>query len=79
MSLSSQFRSCVRQQLTAAALAILGALAGCSSAHLPDTAEPPAARSATPAAAPAVPERERATLQRERARWVAADWSELPG
>jgi membrane-bound lytic murein transglycosylase A len=79
MSLSSQFRACVRHQLAVAALAILGALVGCSSTHLPDTAESPAARSTTPAAPPTVQERERATLQRERARWVAADWSELPG
>ena len=68
-----------RQSLwRAAALAILGVLAACSSAHLPDPGEP-APRAVTAAPPVAVAERERATLQRERARWVAADWSELPG
>ena len=66
------------------ALAILGLLVGCSTPPLPGTA--PAVRDAgsiasaaqpgrtpTPATNPAV------APQRERSRWIAAEWSELPG
>ncbi|WP_349740464.1 murein transglycosylase A [Roseateles cavernae] len=65
------------------AAAILGALAACSTTPLPPM--PPGPAPATPAAGetgvkpPAGPERERATLLRERSRWLASDWSELPG
>ncbi|MCU7374025.1 MltA domain-containing protein [Paucibacter sp. O1-1] len=60
------------------AAAILGALAACSTTPLPPMPPGPApAPSTTTPAAP--PERERATLLRERSRWLASDWSELPG
>ncbi|MBI5333807.1 MAG: MltA domain-containing protein [Burkholderiales bacterium] len=58
----------------ATAAAILGTLAGCGS--LPD-APPPVADASTPAATTAPAGRD--ILQRSGARWVAADWAELPG
>lgn len=63
-----------------AAGAILGLLAACSSTPLPP--EPPArppAPEMTPEREAASPSRPREVLQRERSRWVAVDWSELPG
>lgn len=63
--------------VSVAAAAILGA---CSTVvplpPAPATTAPPAVE-ARPGTAPE--QRPRATLQRERARWVAADWNELPG
>lgn len=63
-----------------AAGAILGLLAACSSTPLPPEppARPPAAEIA-PEREAASPSRPRGVLQRERSRWVAVDWSELPG
>ena len=59
------------------AAAILGALAACSTT--PPTLTPPPVLT-PPAATPRPTEQSpRATLLRERSRWVAADWSELPG
>ncbi len=57
---------------------ILGALAACSTVRLPP--ETGVTAPAAPAA-PAIntPERPRAMLMREHARWISADWSELPG
>lgn len=49
-------------------MALILVLAACST-----TAPPP------PVAPPQTQSEARATLQRERSRWVAADWSELPG
>lgn len=64
-------------RVSAAWGAILGLLAGCATAPLPESV-PVAERMAAAPAAKA-PERARKLLQRERARWVEADWSELPG
>jgi len=67
----------------AAAAAILGGLVACSSTVLPPPTLPPQRGAAPQPAlqtAPAdEPARQRQVLQRERSRWVAADWSELPG
>ncbi len=57
------------------AAAILGLLASCASPPAPHPSAPPPPtleRPATPPAAAAV-------MQRPRARWVSADWAELPG
>jgi membrane-bound lytic murein transglycosylase A len=68
-----------------AALAILGLLGACTSPppHPPLSPQPhqaaAAATIALPPAALAAPSPERRVLQRERARWVAAEWAELPG
>lgn len=61
--------------------AILGSLLACSTPKAPGPApaEPPSAAPAAPAApsTPATPARP--GIDRPGARWVAADWSELPG
>ncbi|HET7793891.1 MAG TPA: MltA domain-containing protein [Rhizobacter sp.] len=54
------------------AAAILGGLAAC--APYPHTPEPPP--SDRPAASPTTPS---AVMQRGRSRWLAADWTDLPG
>ncbi|MDC8771491.1 murein transglycosylase A [Roseateles albus] len=65
---------------TAAVAAILGGLvAGCSSPPKPPQPSPAGQPAATAPAANGDPTRQRAVLLRERARWVEADWSELPG
>lgn len=58
------------------AAVILGTLAGCGS--VPE-ARPPVAEAPAPATVPAAPPGSREMLQRSVSRWVAADWSELPG
>ena len=68
-----------------AALAILGLLGACTSppSRPPLSPQPHQATAAAtvtlPPAALAAPSPERRVLQRERARWVAAEWAELPG
>jgi len=67
-----------------AAALILGALLALSGCGAPplvrEPAPGPALQEPAPASVPAASApRERAVLQRERARWVAHDWSELPG
>lgn len=71
-----QVRGARRQAVAWMAAAILGTLAGCGS--VPD-APPPVADSPLPSTAPPVPPGSREVLQRAASRWVAADWSELPG
>ena len=56
---------------------ILGMVAGCTSVPLPP--QQPSLTPIPPAPAAAEPERPRAVQMREHARWVSADWSELPG
>jgi membrane-bound lytic murein transglycosylase A len=60
------------------AAAILGALAACAGTPYPAPAPAPATPPTSPAMQPA-PGPAAATMQRGKARWVAADWSELPG
>ncbi len=55
--------------------AILGGLAACAVVPEPETPAPP--RPAEPAASAPAPSG--ATLLRNRSRWVAVEWSELPG
>ncbi|HZE90763.1 MAG TPA: hypothetical protein VE029_03500, partial [Rhizobacter sp.] len=60
---------------------ILGLLAGCATESdigppATDTRPPASLPSANPPPVAAAP---RVVLQRPRARWVSADWSELPG
>jgi membrane-bound lytic murein transglycosylase A len=63
----------------AAVAAILGGLlAGCSTPPINKQAPAPELTTPAPPAAES-PARQRAVLLRERARWVEADWSELPG
>ncbi len=58
--------------------AILGGLAACAVVPEPETPAPSQpAQPAPPAATPPAPAG--ATLLRNRSRWVAVDWSELPG
>ena len=59
-------------------MAILGGLAGCSSVSLDDAAEAPATPSVAASAAAQSSPTAPLTL-RPTARWVAADWSDLPG
>lgn len=67
------------------AAAILGLLAACSSTPLPPAtpsspgSKPSIASDSSSANSASSPERARLVLQRERSRWVAVDWSELPG
>ncbi|MBV8123895.1 MAG: MltA domain-containing protein [Burkholderiaceae bacterium] len=86
MTVASPFDAAARRpglRVRLAALLILGALTACSSTRLerPESAapvRPPSDRSA-PAAPPPAPEISRTVMLREHARWVSAQWSELPG
>lgn len=61
-----------------AALAILGLLVACAAPPAPPVKPSTPPPAATPALEEQAP-RQRQVLLRERSRWVAADWSELPG
>jgi membrane-bound lytic murein transglycosylase A len=75
MAMSFRFRSAARLAWPAA---ILGVLAACSSVPLDERVpvEDKAARTPAPVTPPPAPG---TALLRSRARWVAVDWSELPG
>lgn len=57
--------------------AILGGLAAC--AVVPEATTPSSPPASAPSAPAATPTPTGPTLLRPRARWVAADWAELPG
>ena len=59
--------------------AILGVLAACSSAPLDAPPPPVEDKAPTVAAPPAAPAPSSPALTRSRSRWVAANWSDLPG
>lgn len=63
------------------AVALAGVLAGCGTAPPVSVVRPPAPRPAAPAATPAAPPSTGAAVvvPQSQARWVAADWAELPG
>ncbi len=77
-SISTQHNKMLRR--LAAVAAILGGLAaGCSTPRPPPGIEAKPELNTPTAAADGAPQRQRTVLLRERARWVEADWSELPG